>query len=57
MAGANDLGGTLGEENISRSAGASHGVRTEPSELERIISNLGRIPAERDTVYKNIRRI
>ena len=57
MAGANDLGGTLGEENISRSAGASYGVRTEPSELERIISDLGRIPAERDTVYKNIRRI
>jgi len=57
MAGANDLGGTLGEENISRSAGASYGVCTEPSELERIISDLGRIPAERDTIYKNIRRI
>jgi FO synthase subunit 2 len=57
MAGANDLGGTLGEENISRSAGASYGVKTEPSELERIILDLGRIPAERDTIYKNIRKI
>lgn len=57
MAGANDLGGTLGEENISRSAGASHGVRTEPSELERIITDLGRKPAIRDTIYKNINQI
>ncbi|MDP3066520.1 MAG: 5-amino-6-(D-ribitylamino)uracil--L-tyrosine 4-hydroxyphenyl transferase CofH [Methanobacteriaceae archaeon] len=51
-AGANDLGGTLGEENISRSAGAQHGVYTPPSELRRIINDLGRVPAERDTLYK-----
>jgi FO synthase subunit 2 len=55
-AGANDLGGTLGEENISRSAGAAYGVRTEPHELERIILDLGRKPAIRDTLYKNIRK-
>ena len=54
-AGANDLGGTLGEENISRSAGAQHGVYTPPEDLQRIIRDLGRIPAERDTLYKNIR--
>jgi 5-amino-6-(D-ribitylamino)uracil---L-tyrosine 4-hydroxyphenyl transferase len=50
-AGANDLGGTLGEENISRSAGAQHGVYTPPAELRRVIKDLGRVPAERDTLY------
>ena len=54
MAGTNDLGGTLGEENISRSAGAAHGVYTPPSELERVIRDIGRIPAERNTLYTEI---
>jgi FO synthase subunit 2 len=52
--GCNDLGGTLGEENISRSAGAQHGVYTPPSHLQKIIRDLGRVPAERDTLYHNI---
>ena len=56
-AGANDLGGTLGEENISKSAGAQHGVRTTPENFQRIIRNMGRVPAERDTLYKDIRII
>jgi FO synthase subunit 2 len=56
-AGANDLGGTLGEENISKSAGAEHGVQTTPSNFQRVIKNLGRTPAERDTLYKNIKFI
>ena len=56
-AGANDLGGTLGEENISKSAGAEHGVQTTPSNFQRVIKNLGRIPAERDTLYKNIKSL
>jgi 5-amino-6-(D-ribitylamino)uracil---L-tyrosine 4-hydroxyphenyl transferase len=55
--GCNDMGGTLGEENISRSAGAQHGVYTPPEHLQRLIRDLGRIPAERDTLYKNIRLI
>jgi 5-amino-6-(D-ribitylamino)uracil---L-tyrosine 4-hydroxyphenyl transferase len=54
IAGANDLGGTLGEENISKSAGAQHGVRTTPENFQRIIRNMGRVPAERDTLYKDI---
>jgi 5-amino-6-(D-ribitylamino)uracil---L-tyrosine 4-hydroxyphenyl transferase len=54
MAGANDLGGTLGEENISKSAGANHGVYTPPSYLQKTIRDLGRIPAERDTLYSVI---
>jgi len=56
-AGANDLGGTLGEENISKSAGAQHGVRTTPENFQRIIRNMGRVPAERDTLYEDIRII
>ena len=54
-AGANDLGGTLGEENISRSAGAAHGMQTTPENLQTIIRNMGRVPAERDTLYKNFK--
>ena len=56
-AGANDLGGTLGEENISKSAGAEHGVQTTPENFQRIIRNMGRIPAERDTLYQNIQSL
>ena len=54
MAGTNDLGGTLGEENISRSAGAEYGVYTPPNELKRVIKDIGRIPAERNTLYTEI---
>lgn len=54
LSGANDIGGTLGEENISRSAGASHGVRTEPEEIIRVVRDIGRIPARRDTLYREI---
>lgn len=57
MAGTNDLGGTLGEENISRSAGANYGVYTPPSELERNILEIGRIPAHRNTLYTEIKEI
>lgn len=54
MAGTNDLGGTLGEENISKSAGAAHGVYTSPDELERLIRDIGRVPARRNTLYTEI---
>jgi len=57
MAGANDLGGTLGEENISRSAGARHGVYTPPVQLQNTIKDLGRIPAERNTLYSHIKKL
>ena len=56
-AGANDLGGTLGEENISKSAGSEHGVQTTPINFQRIIRDMGRVPAERDTLYKNIKLV
>jgi FO synthase subunit 2 len=57
MSGANDLGGTLGEESISKSAGASYGESTHPSELERAIKDIGRIPARRNTLYTEIEEI
>jgi FO synthase subunit 2 len=49
--GANDLGGTLMEENITRSAGGTAGQSLEPSEFIRMITDLGRIPRVRDTLY------
>ncbi|MCL2115758.1 MAG: 5-amino-6-(D-ribitylamino)uracil--L-tyrosine 4-hydroxyphenyl transferase CofH [Methanobrevibacter sp.] len=54
LAGANDLGGTLGEENISKSAGSSYGVRTELKNLKSVVEDLGRSPAIRDTLYTDI---
>ncbi len=50
-AGANDFGGTLIEERISRMAGATNGQYMSPEEFERLILNMGRIPAERNTLY------
>ncbi|RAM37343.1 bifunctional FO biosynthesis protein CofGH [Arthrobacter globiformis] len=49
--GANDLGGTLMEETISRMAGADNGSEKTVSELERMISSIGRIPLQRTTTY------
>jgi 7,8-didemethyl-8-hydroxy-5-deazariboflavin synthase CofH subunit len=54
-AGANDMGGTLINESISTSAGAQFGQLVGPSELCRIIRDAGRIPAERDTLYRIVR--
>ncbi len=49
--GANDLGGTLINESISTAAGAGHGQRRTPAELRRAIRSVGRVPAERTTLY------
>jgi len=53
-AGANDYGGTLMEENISREAGATAGQYTSPEEFQSLILEAGRIPAERNTTYTRI---
>jgi len=55
QAGANDYGGTLMEENISREAGATAGQYTSPEEFQTLIREIGRIPAERNTTYSRIR--
>ena len=52
QAGADDYGGTLMEENISRSAGATEGEYLSPEELRARIREAGRIPAERNTTYQ-----
>jgi FO synthase len=49
--GANDLGGTLMNESISRAAGASHGQELPPEEMERLITSIGRQPRQRTTTY------
>ena len=51
QAGANDLGGTLMDENISRAAGASHGQEMTPEEMENLIRSIGRKPKRRTTLY------
>jgi FO synthase len=54
--GANDFGGTLMEETISRMAGAEWGIRMEPTEIRSVIMSIGRIPVERSTTYEPLRR-
>jgi FO synthase len=54
--GANDFGGTLMEETISRMAGAEWGIRKEPHELEAAIRDIGRVPAQRTTTYQRVAR-
>jgi len=50
-AGANDLSGTLMEENISRAAGG-RGQAMSPEQLEKLILEIGRVPRQRSTTYK-----
>ena len=49
--GANDLGGTLMNESISRAAGTQHGQEMPPAEMEALIRALGRVPRQRNTRY------
>ncbi|HEU5278373.1 MAG TPA: 5-amino-6-(D-ribitylamino)uracil--L-tyrosine 4-hydroxyphenyl transferase CofH [Gaiellaceae bacterium] len=50
-AGVNDLGGTLMNESISRSAGAEHGQEFPPERMEELIRSAGRVPRQRTTLY------
>ncbi len=52
--GANDFGGTLMEETISRMAGADHGIRKEPHEFDDAIRDIDRVPAQRTTTYGRV---
>lgn len=53
--GANDFGGTLIEENISKAAGANGLQYLHVEEIVRQIKNLGRIPAQRTTTYEIVK--
>jgi len=50
-AGVNDLGGTLMNESISRSAGAEYGQEMPPERMEALIRSAGRVPRQRTTLY------
>jgi FO synthase len=50
-AGANDLGGTLMNESISRAAGSSFGQELPPESMDALIEGIGRRPQQRTTVY------
>ena len=54
--GANDFGGTLMNESISRAAGAMHGQELPPDRMCKLIREIGRIPVQRNTLYKVINR-
>lgn len=53
--GVNDFSGTLMEENISKSAGAEFGEYLSPEEIVKIISEAGKKPTQRDTIYNIIK--
>lgn len=52
--GANDLGGTLMEDQISTASGGNHGEYVSPAEFEWMIKGAGRIPIQRDTLYRKV---
>ncbi|TDJ43749.1 MAG: 7,8-didemethyl-8-hydroxy-5-deazariboflavin synthase subunit CofH [Gammaproteobacteria bacterium] len=51
-AGANDMGGTLMNESISRAAGADIGQELSPEEMDELIRGIGRNPVQRGTLYQ-----
>jgi FO synthase len=55
-AGANDFGGTLMEESISRESGADFGENLPAEEMRRLIREVGRTPVQRSTTYQVLRR-
>ena len=55
--GANDIDGTVVEEKIYHDAGATTPQGVTRAELERLIREAGRVPVERDTLYRPVDRI
>jgi len=54
QAGANDLGGTLMNENISRAAGATHGQGMEEADFRELVEPIGRTLEQRTTTYGRV---
>lgn len=52
QAGANDLGGTLMNESISRAAGTEHGQEMPPQKMDELIRSINRTPKQRTTLYQ-----
>jgi FO synthase len=55
-AGANDAGGTLMDESITRAAGAAHGQEMTPNRMEELIESIGRPSRQRSTLYHDARK-
>ena len=53
-AGADDAGGTLMNESISRAAGARHGQEFTPARMQSLIAAAGRVPFQRTTLYNPV---
>ena len=53
-AGANDCGGTLMNESITRAAGATHGQEMSTADMRALTASLGRTPVQRTTLYKRV---
>jgi FO synthase len=49
--GADDFGGTLMNESISRAAGTQHGQELPPAEMDALITSINRVPLQRTTLY------
>jgi FO synthase len=56
QSGADDLGGTLMNESISRAAGAAHGQELDPAAMEALVASVGRRPSQRNTLYADVTR-
>lgn len=53
-AGANDLGGTLMDESITRAAGADYGQEFNPQRMRDLVASVGRQVCQRDTLYRRV---
>jgi FO synthase len=53
-AGANDLGGTLMNESITRAAGAAFGQELPPRLMQQLIEGIDRVPDQRTTLYGEV---
>ncbi len=51
QSGANDMGGTLMNESITRAAGGEFGQELPPAQMEEVICSIGRVPFQRTTLY------
>jgi 5-amino-6-(D-ribitylamino)uracil---L-tyrosine 4-hydroxyphenyl transferase len=54
IAGANDLGGTMFEESISKGAGAQNTDYLDPAEMQRVAEDVGRVLRRRTTLYETV---
>ncbi|WP_461463146.1 5-amino-6-(D-ribitylamino)uracil--L-tyrosine 4-hydroxyphenyl transferase CofH [Methanobrevibacter sp.] len=57
MAGANDLGGTLGGDELSEASGAPDGVEASIRDMIKLVTGLGRNPVQRNTFYTNFKPV